>query len=66
MSPRNLDQNELNMSVKLPTDDESNAFEDRGKWTENFVDPFIRGMANSWLYATVDKKMKIKTWQAYF
>lgn len=42
MSPRNLDQNELTMSVKLPTDDESNAFEDRGEWTENFDNLLIK------------------------
>ncbi len=30
LSPRNLDENELNMSVKLPAEDDSAAFEDRG------------------------------------
>lgn len=33
LSPRNLDENELNMSVKLPSEDDSNSFTDRGKIT---------------------------------
>lgn len=30
LSPRNLDDNELNMSVKLPAEEDKTGFEDRG------------------------------------